>query len=236
MSANAAASFASSLLPQLPLGKFGLVLIAVVASGAFTLGAFSFYGWEFLIYWPLLGAVRILYAFIALWGAILESQLWKWTARAPDVKGAGRRSQFWFGAAVLAASLAVWGLAHGKYLCLIVAGSPLPFVIIVSLMLCQHPIIRSLRNAKRDGAAFIALLILEAVLTFLIGEAMAADSFRKALQHVRRGDAAVGFISASDDADFVVDDAQKALVLKVRRGAPRAPFELRRPFAYFDCH
>jgi hypothetical protein len=235
MSMNAAGKFGSDFLAELPLGAVGVILIAAVAFCAFTLGSFSFYGLAFLIYWPVLGAVRIFYAFIAVWGVILECSIWKRAARSSQSGVWSGTPQFWLGAAALGASVVLWAVAHAKYLCLIVAGSPLPFAIVVGAILCQYLIIRSLRDAQRNGAAFIALLILETLTTFLTGEAMAADQFRKTLQHMLRDQAAVGYISASNEADLVVDKARKEFVLKVRGGASAAPFELRRPFPPFAC-
>jgi hypothetical protein len=87
-----------------------------------------------------------------------------------------------------------------------------------------------LRNAARPAIAFAALLVLEAVMIFLIGEWMAVGEYRKGLTRFQNENRAEWSISASGGADFYFDYARQEIVLRTRTLAGD-PVEVRRPFA-----
>lgn len=106
-------------------------------------------------------------------------------------------------------------------------------LLVFAIVCClQAPIVLTLRNLRRYGAAFAAMLIIEDGFIFLIGELLAVDHYRKGLQHFANENRPEWSISTSSGADFHFDYAQKDLVLKTPVGGAD-PLEIRRSFAGF---
>jgi hypothetical protein len=216
---------------DMPLGFIGLGAMAIVGGVAFTLGEFNFYGLEFLAYWRLMGWPVEMSVFAAVWVAFVEWAIW-------NGRGFGflasSRSLYAVAvpAAVLAAlAIAYWSL-HQHYQCLLLRAPVLGLVIFAIACWSQAPIVITLRNLGHYGAAFAALLIVEAGFMFLIGELLAVDHYRKGLAHFENENRAEWSISTSSGADFHFDYAQKETVLKTHvSGAD--PVEIRRSFGGF---
>lgn len=216
-------------------GLVGLIAIAVTALVAFTLGQFSFFGLSFLAYWQLslVGWLPVFLLFSTVWGTGLQWSIWT------DAKVGGRAwvpvppgAAPWIGA-LLGVLLFAWWRAPEQHDCVLMAH---PFAGLIGfgvILLGEAAIIRRLRGAGRDPAAFAALLALEAVMLFSTGEGMAVDAFRKALGHFEREHARIFSITDSGETQFVMDFERKEFVLSARIGD--RPFEFSRPFPSRVC-
>jgi hypothetical protein len=129
--------------------------------------------------------------------------------------------------------LGIYWLAHRDFQCLLVTMPSWGLVVFAITVVLQYPIIQPIRNRGRDGAAFVVLLILEAVMMFLSGETMAIDHYRKGLEHFQKDHRPIWSIPSSDSADFFFDFERKEVVLKALGTGD--PLEVRRSFADFKC-
>jgi hypothetical protein len=217
----------------LPLGGVGILVIAIVAMVAFTLGQFTFLGLQFLAHWPLVlgGYMAALIAFSAVWGAAIERVIW--SGRLLPSASIDWATQRWI-AGVLIIFLGICALLHRQYQCLLVAMPTLPLLLFVITAWGQVPIVQALRGAGREGAAFAALLVLGAVFMFLAGEWLAVDHYRKGLGHFQKDHSAIFTIPSSGQADFFFDYERREVVLKTRPH-DGDPLEVRRSFADFEC-
>jgi hypothetical protein len=223
---------------DVPLGSVGLAAMAVVGGAAYTLGEFSFYGFQFLPYWPLMGGWMIGTSVMAgAWGTMGECLVWN--------GGLAGRMPFWrtwrnvLGAIMAAGILVVlviacW-LAHPQYQCAFLAAPFLGLLAFAGVVSLQDPIAHALRALGRPAVALAALLALESVMTFMIGEWMAIDSYRKGLAQFQKDRQAEWSIAAlGGGTDFHIDYARQEIVLRTRTLAG-APVEIRRSIAGFVC-
>jgi hypothetical protein len=219
-------------MAALPFGGIGILVIAIVAMVAFTLGQFTFLGPHFLAYWPLVlgGWMAGLIVLSAVWGIGIECFIWS----ALSLQSARSRAALRWLAAVLIIFLGICALAHRQYQCLLVAMPALSLLVFAITAGGQVPIIQALREKGRDRAAFAALLVLAAVMMFLDGESMAVDHYRKGLGHFQNDHSAIFTIPSSGRADFFFDYERREVVLKTRLGVGD-PLDVRRSFADFEC-
>jgi hypothetical protein len=222
----------------LPPGGIGILVIAVVAMVAFTLGQFTFLGLRFLAHWPPLvlgGYMAALIAFSAVWGVGIECFIWSGLRGSPrlpmlSIDWAAQRWLAW----VLIIFLGICALLHRQYQCLLVAMPALGLLVFAITVYGQVPIVHALRGAGRDRAAFAALLVLGAVLMFLTGEWLTVDHYRKGLEHFQNDHSAIFTIPSSGQADFFFDYERREVVLKTRPGEGD-PLDVRRSLADFEC-
>jgi hypothetical protein len=223
---------------DIPFGMAGLAAMAVVGGVAYTLGGFSFYGLEFLPYWPLMGAWTIgLSVFAAAFGSLAEGLIW--TGRATR---AFPFSAMWrtLPGAIIAASLLVvlagsYAYAHPQYRCALLGMPFLGMLAFAGVMTLQDSIVVTLRKSGRTMAAFAAVLVLEAGMMFLTGEWLAVGDFQKGLGHFQKEGRAEWAISHDGAADFHVDYARREIVLRTTAGTG-SPVDIRRPLAAFACN
>jgi hypothetical protein len=221
---------------DIPLGPVGLGAMALVGGAAFTLGEFSFYGFEFLPYWPLMAGPMVGFSVMAgAWGTLLECLIWNGAVAS--------RMPFWRrwrtvrGATVAAGIIAVlviayWSL-HAPYRCAFLAMPLLGLPAFAAITSLQDPIAHLLRAFGRPAVSLAVLLVLEAVMTFMIGEWMAIDHYRKGLGHFQREHQAEWSIAAlGGGSDFHFDYARQEIVLR-SRSVRGEPIEIRRSFAGF---
>jgi hypothetical protein len=226
---------------NLPFGGIGILVIAIVAMVAFTLGSFTFLGLQFLAYWPLVlgDGMAALIVLSAVWGTAIECIIWmerRWlqSGTSPDsltrILLSDWVAQPWSAAILITFFLAVCVLAHRQYQCFLVT-TPVLFLFVFAIMsFGQLPIIHALRREGRDRAAFAALLFLAAVMIFLVGEVLTVDHYRKGLEHFHNDHSAAFSIPSSDRADFFFDYEHREVVLRTGLGA-----EVRRSFADLGC-
>jgi len=219
-------------MSAVPFGGLGILVIAIVAMVAFTLGQFTFLGPHFLAYWPLVlgGWMAGLIVLSAVWGIGIECFIWS----ALSSQSARSLAALRWLAAALIIFLGTCALAHRQYQCLLVAMPALSLLVFAITAGGQVPIIQALREKGRDGAAFAALLVLAAVMMFLDGELMAVDHYRKGLGHFQNDHSAIFTIPSSGRADFFFDYERREVVLKTRLGGGD-PLDVRRSFADFEC-
>jgi hypothetical protein len=223
---------------DVPLGSIGLGAMAIVGGAAYTIGEFTFYGFQFLPYWPLMGGWMIGTTILSgAWGTLGECLVWN--------GGVARRMPFWrkwrnvTGAIVAAGILAVlviacW-FAHPQYQCAFLSLPILGLFAFAGIVSLQDPIAHALRAFGRPAFALAALLALEAVMMFMIGEWMAIDGYRKGLAHFQTEHHAEWSIAAlGGGTDFRVDYARQEIVLRTRTLAG-SPVEIRRSLAGFVC-
>ena len=198
-------------LPSLPLGGAGLVLI--VGAAASLLGQFTVVGFEFLAYWRMIlgGFLAIFIAFTAIWGLVIAYTVWN--GRARWALSGTSRGGFAAGAALLVLLFLCW-LEHLEYQCLLVARPALCLAVFAVTLFLQDPIIRPIRQAGRDGIAFMVLLCLQGPMMFLISEVLMLDSYRKGLVHFQEDHQTVFSIPSSARVEFFFDYARKEIVLK----------------------
>lgn len=217
-----------------------LIAVAVTALVAFTLGAYSFYGFRFLAHWQvsLLGSSLSFLLLSAAWGTAIQYFIWSRSTGAlvalKSLDRTGDGIEFWAGA-YLALLLCLWWLARDAYYCALIATPIIGLFVFGIIVLCESLMVSRLRAADRDRVGFAALLAVEAMLMFSIGEILAVDSFRKGLAHFEKDNAVLWSITTSGKGRFVVDYATKDFVLTTPSEAGGEPFELRRSFANHIC-
>jgi hypothetical protein len=208
--------------------------MAIVGGAAFVLGEYSFYGWEFLAYWPVTaGWSQTLVLLAALWATFLEFLMWRQLSRRARPLGSPRSIRWATAAAagLVALALAYW-LAHPQYQCLLARQSIVGMPLLAVVFGLHYPILRALREARRAGAALAATLVLEACLIFLVGELMAVDHYRKGLAHFQNEASAHWSISTAGATDFYFDYTRQEIVLRTR-SIGGAPLDIRRSFGQF---
>jgi hypothetical protein len=218
---------------DIPLGPTGLAAMAIVGGAAFTLGQFAFYGLEFLPYWHLIGGWSVgLAVFAAASGTLLECIIWN-----GRLGPGGRFPRSWhptrrgLAAAALLAVLAIGcALAHRQFQCLLFTAPPLFLIVFAVAGKLQEPILLALRRVGRAGAAFAALLVLEAAIMFGIGEWMAIGHYGKGLGHFEKDKRGYWSITTTDRTDFYIDYARREIVLRTRTFAGE-PVEITRAIA-----
>jgi hypothetical protein len=171
------------------------------------------------------------------WGTLGECLIWN--------GGLAGRMPFWrrwrnVPGAIAAASvlvvlvIACW-LAHLQYQCAFLAMPFLGLLALAGIVSLQDPIAHALRALGRPAVALAALLALEAVMTFMIGEWMAIDGYRKGLAHFQTEHRAEWNIAGlGGGTDFHVDYARQEIVLRTRT-LTGEPVEIRRSLAGFVC-
>lgn len=222
---------------DVPLGFVGLGAMAIVGGAAFTLGEFDFYGIEFLAHWHRIGGwFAGLSVFAAAFGTIGECVVWNGRmGRGLRLLSSWHSAYAAYLAATILVALAiVYWSAHQQYQCLLLRAPILGLPVFALATSLQKPIVLTLRNSGRNGAAFAALLVLEAGMMLLIGELLAVDDYRKGLEHFQKETRADWSISAFGSSDFYIDFARNEVVLKAHAGAG-TPLEIRRSFADFVC-
>jgi hypothetical protein len=223
---------------DIPLGMAELGAMAVVGGVAYTLGGFSFYGIEFLPYWPRMGGWTIgLSVLAAAFGTFAEWLIWTGrAARAFPFSAMWRTGPGAMAAAGILVALAIgWWSAHPQYQCAVLGLPLLGLLAFAGVVMLQDSIVTTLRKAGRTTAAVAALLALEAGMMFMIGEWLAIGHFQKGLAHFQTEGQAERPISTFGAVDFRVDYARREIVLRTRAGAGD-PVEIRRPLAAFACN
>jgi hypothetical protein len=229
--------YGGRLAAWLPFGMPGAFAVALMAAVAFTLGQFAVFGLEFLAYWRFVwgGWLAGLIAFSVVWGTGIEAFVWRDGGTVSERRlSASARALLGPAAALIAGLVAFWLLARRDYQCLLVTTPSLSLLVFAITAFGQLPIIRYLREAGRDRAAFAALLPLTVVMMFFDGEMMAVDHYRKGLAHFQNERRAIWSIPSSDRVDFFFDYAQREVVLKAIAGSD-GPLEVRRSLAGFAC-
>ena len=218
---------------DIPRGPVGLAAMAIVGGLAFTLGQFAFYGLTFLPYWHLIGGWSVgLAVFAAASGTLLECIVWN-----GRLGPGGRFLKSWHptrrglaAAGVLGVLVIACAVAHRQYQCALFAAPPLFLVVFAVAGKLQEPILLALRRVGRSGAAFAALLVLEAAIMFGIGEWMAVGHYGKGLTQFEKEKRGYWSISTTDRSDFYVDYARQEVVLRAHTFAG-APLEISRSIA-----
>jgi hypothetical protein len=223
---------------DIPGGSAGLAAMAIVGGVAYTVGAFSFYGIEFLPYWHLIGGWTVgMTVVAAAFGTLAECFIWN--------GGTGRRLSLFsrwhpthrgiLAAGALAALATVYAVATRQAQCLMITAAPLGLIVFALATSLQHPILHALRRTGRTAVAVAVLLVLEAGLMFMIGQWLAIDAYRKGLDHFRNERQAEWPISGSGGADYHFDYARQEIVLRTRTRTGE-PLEIRRSFVGFACN
>jgi hypothetical protein len=212
--------------------------MAIVGGAAYTLGEFTFYGFQFLPYWPLMGGWMVGVSVLSgAWATLGECLIWNGAVarRMPF----GRRWRNIPGAIVAAGILVVlaiacW-LAHPQYQCAFLGMPILGLLAFAGIISLQDPIVHVLRGSARPAVALAAVLVLEAVMMLMIGEWMAIDNYRKGLAHFQNEHQAEWNIAGlGGGTDFHVDYARQEIVLRTRT-VGGSPVEIRRSLAGFAC-
>src|SRR6516225_9906183 len=92
-------------------------------------------------------------------------------------------------------------LAHRQFQCLLFTAPPLFLIVFAVAGKLQEPILLALRRVGRAGAAFAALLVLEAAIMFGIGEWMAIGHYGKGLGHFEKDKRGYWSITTTDRTD-----------------------------------
>ena len=221
---------------EMPLGPLGLAAMALTGGVAYTVGEFSFYGFEFLPYWPMIGGEMVgMTAFAAAFGTFAECIIWNGGAARgiPFVRSLRTvPGALAVGGILVALAIACWA-AHPQYRCAFLNVPFLGLVAFAAITTLQDPILHALRQSGRPAAAFAALLVLEAGLMFGIGEGLSIDYYRKGLVHFQqehRTEQSIAF----GGADFHIDYVRQEIVLRLNGGSG-GPTEIRRSLAGFVC-
>lgn len=221
---------------DIPLGSLGLAAMGITGGVAYTVGEFSFYGFEFLPYWHLIGGWTVgMTALAAAFGTLAECIIWN--------GGSGRRLPLfatWHPtrrgilAAVAYAALALaYIVVNLQARCLMIVAAPLGLIVFALATSLQHPILHALRRLGRIAAAVSLLLVFEAGLMFIIGQWLAMSDYSKGLarfQKDRQAEWPIGF----GGADFHFDFARQEVLLRTRT-ITGDPVEVRRSFAGMAC-
>jgi hypothetical protein len=219
-----------------PLGWIGIGAMAIVGGGAYTIGEFAFYGYEFLPYWPTIGGWMVgMTVFAAAFGTLLEYIIWNGgAARALPFASMWRNLPGVIAAAGILVALAIgcWA-AHAQYRCALLSTPFLSVLAFAGITSLQDPIVHVLRQSARPAVALVVLLALEAGLMFAIGEWLAIDHYRKGLDHFQKERTAEWSISGGG-ADFHIDYARQEIVLRWNAGGS-GPHEIRRSLAGLAC-
>jgi hypothetical protein len=221
---------------DIPLGSLGLAAMGITGGAAYTIGEFSFYGFEFLPYWHLIGGWFVgMTALAAAFGTFAECIIWN--------GGTGRRARLFstwhpthrgilaggaYAALALAYILVAW-----QAQCLMIAAAPLGLVVFALAASLQHPVLHALRRLGRIAAAVSLLLVFEAFMMFAIGAWLARSDYSKGLARFtqdRQAEWPIGF----GGADFHFDFASQEIVLRTRT-IGGSPVEIRRSFAGLAC-
>jgi hypothetical protein len=218
-----------------PLGWIGIGAMAIVGGAAYTLGEFTFYGYEFLPYWPMIGGWMVgMTVLAAAFGTFAEYLNWK-RAAARDLPFAdmwGRFPGTITAAGILAALAIAWWTTQTEYQCALLSTPILGLVAFAGILALHSPIAHVLRRIGRPVVALVTLLLLEACLMFTIGEGLAVDHYRKGLEHFRKERQAEWSIGSGEN--FHVDYARREIVLRLDVG-PGGPREIRRSLAELVC-
>ena len=220
---------------DVPLGAVGLAALAIVGGAAFTFGEFAVYGFAFLPYWPLMGGSMVGFTvMMAAWATLGECLIWNGAV--------AHRMPFWrrfrtvHGAIVAAGILVVLVIVCGlaQYQCAFLAMPFLGLLAFAAFVSLQDPIAHALRGYGRPAVALAALLALEAVMMFMIGEWMATDHYRKGLAYFQAHQAEWSIAAAAGGGDFHIDYARQEIVLRTRSFTGE-PVEIRRSLAGSVC-
>jgi hypothetical protein len=223
---------------DVPMGPIGMGAMAVVGGAASILGAFNFTGYQFLVYWQLIGAGQAGAAAAgAAFGTLLACLVWHVALRRGP-----RFLSTWpsaHRAAMAACTLAVLAIAYwyanDQYQCLLVRAPIVSLIVFGISTQLQLPILLHLRNAWRPGAALAVVLALEAVTMFLNAESMIAGRYAQALAHFQAEHGAFPSTSISVDTDkLYVDYARQEYVLRTYTPAGD-PVEIRHSVAGSSC-
>jgi hypothetical protein len=219
-----------------PLGWIGIGAMAIVGGAAYTIGEFTFYGYEFLPYWPMIGGWMVgMTVLAAAFGTFAECLNWnRAAARALPFESVWRRFPgAIIAAGILAAVAIAWWSAQTEYHCALISTPLLGLLAFAAIISLHGPIAHVLHRIGRPVVALAVLLLLEACLMFMIGEGLAVDHYRKGLEHFRKERTAEQSISGGG-ADFHIDYARQEIVLRMNAGAD-APREIRRSLAGLAC-
>jgi hypothetical protein len=188
--------FPTAPMREKPFGtELGVLAVALTVLAAFTLGAFSFYGLEFLTYWQRTfeGWFFGFSLCAALFFSWFQCTVWDRVENGTALWLGGILNLFI--SALLVVVLGVWWFARQYYQCDVIA---MPFAtLFAGLLVCgtgacefallrQFAIMRCIREAGRDRATFAVLLFLEAMLMFMIGELFTVGHFAKGLEHFQK--------------------------------------------------
>ena len=218
---------------DIPWGPAGLGAMAIVGGLAFTLGQFAFYGPAFLPYWHLIGGWSVgLAVFAAASGTLLACLTWNDRlgpgVRLPKSWHPTRKGYVAAGILVVLAIACI--VAHPQYQCVLFTAPPLFLIVFAVAAKLQEPILLALRRVGRHGAAFAAVLLMEAFIMFGIGEWLAVSHYSKGLTHFEKEKRGDWSISTTDRSDFYIDYARQAVVLRTHTLAGE-PLEVSRPIA-----
>ena len=220
---------------DVPLGFIGIGAMAIVGGAAYTLGELTFYGYEFLPYWPMVGGWMVgMTVLAAAFGTFAECLIWnRKMARGLPFESMWRSAPGALAAAGVLVALAIAGwAATTEYQCAVVNAPFIALLAFAAIISLQAPIVHVLRPLGRPVVALVALLLLEASLMFTIGEGLAVDHYRKGLEHFKKDHQAEWTIGSNDD--FHIDYARREIVLRTNAGAV-GPREIRRSLAGFVC-
>ena len=218
-----------------PLGWIGIGAMAIVGGAAYTLGEFTFYGYEFLPYWPMMGGWIVgMTVLAAAFGTFAECLIWnRKMARGLPFESMWRNAPGAIAAAGVLVALAIAGwAATAEYHCAVVSTPFIGLLAFAAIISLQAPVVHVLRPPGRPVVALVALLLLEASLMFTIGVGLAVDHYRKGLEHFQKERTAEWSIGSG--SDFHIDYARREIVLRTDAGAGGSR-EIRRSLAGFVC-
>ena len=221
---------------DVPLGFIGIGAMVIVGGGAYTLGEFAFYGYEFLPYWPMLdGWIVGTTMLAAAFGTFATCLNWRGaTARALPFAHLWRSGPGALAAAgiLVALAIAYWA-AHPQYQCAFMSAPFIGLLLFGGFTSLQGPIIHVLRELGRPAVALLVLLVLEAGLMFGIGEGLSIDYYHKGLEHFQKERRAEWSVAQSGRADLRIDYARQEIILRINAGDAGGPQEISRSLAGF---
>jgi hypothetical protein len=241
-------------MPKIPYGGWaGAIAVALIAAPSYLLGAFWFYGLDFLQ--PGTLSIALIVKLVALptglgfayhyavWsypaasmaGKIPEPPRVKWRVDIGDVDLFTRPDTIRVLVILTVLLIGLSLVAHQEVDCWLIRAPLFGFAIFFPA-LCQYAVVRALRRKKMAQRAFGAMLIFDAIVLANAGQAFAAEDLRRGRQDYSRNvNLSEHVIAATEDASFLIDYATSDFVMRAQSTDPAVSAERRRSFSDILC-
>ena len=240
-------------MPKIPYGCWaGAIAVALISAPSYLLGAFWFYGLDFLQPGTLSFALIVKLAAIptcvgvayhyALWsypvattaGKIPEPPRVKWRVDIGDVELFTRPDTIRVLVILTILLIGLSLVAHQEVDCWLIRAPLFGFAIFFPA-LCQYAVVHALRR-KKMARAFGAMLIFDAIVMASAGQAFAAEDLRRGREaYSRNVNLSERVIAATEDASFVIDYGTSDFVMRTQSTDPALPAERRHSFSDILC-
>jgi hypothetical protein len=241
-------------MPKIPYGGLaGGIAVALIAAVSYLLGAFWFYGLDFLQAETLPIALIVKLVAVptclgvayhyALWsyptttmaGKIPEPPRVKWRVDIGDVDLFTRPDTIRVLVILTILLIGFSLVARDEVYCWLVRAPLFGFSIFFPA-LCQYALVHALRRKKMAQRAFGAMLIFDAIVLANAGQAFAAEDLRRGRQDYSRNvNVSERVIAATEDASFLIDYGTSDFVMRTQSADPAVPAERRRSFSDILC-